>query len=130
MKNLFCFLLTVLSLGLISCSAQDGGYQNVDASEFAKHVKEHPGTVLDVRTPGEVAAGTLPNAVHINVHDADFAQRAGKLAKDQPVYVYCKAGGRSARAAKQLVEMGFKDVYNLSGGITAWKSAGNKIVTQ
>ena len=130
MKNLLCFLFSILTLGLVSCTGQNAAYQNMDAAEFAKHIKEHPGTVLDVRTPGEVAAGTLPNAKHINIHDADFATRAAELNKDQPVYVYCKAGGRSARAAKQLVSMGFKDVYNLSGGITAWKSAGNKIVTQ
>ena len=130
MRNFLCFLFSILTLGLVSCSAQEQGFQNLDAAQFKEHIASNPGIVLDVRTPQEVAQGTLPKAEHINIHDANFAERAGGLNKEQPIYVYCKAGGRSARACKQLVSLGFKDVYNLSGGITAWKSSGYNIVAQ
>jgi rhodanese-related sulfurtransferase len=46
----------------------------------------------------------------------------------KPVLVYCRSGGRSARASKQLEKLGYKVVYDLDGGITAWKKAGKKVV--
>jgi thioredoxin len=39
--------------------------------------------------------------------------------------VYCKVGGRSAQAASKLAELGFKEIYNLDGGIMKWNAAGN-----
>lgn len=87
--------------------------------------KAKPGvTVLDVRTPGEVAEGHLPGATVIDISDPAFATKAAALPKDKPVYVYCRSGARSARAAGQLAGMGFPAVYNLSGGILGWGRAG------
>ncbi len=58
----------------------------------------------------------------MNAYDTDFLQQLQRLDKDQPVMVYCKVGGRSAKAAEALVKMGFKAVYELSGGILLWES--------
>jgi thiol-disulfide isomerase/thioredoxin len=52
-----------------------------------------------------------------------FEERIKYLDKNKPVYTYCLVGGRSAAAAARLREEGFKEVYNLQGGITAWKKA-------
>jgi rhodanese-related sulfurtransferase len=41
--------------------------------------------------------------------------------KNIPVFVYCRSGGRSGKAAKKMKEKGFKSVYNLEGGIIAWQ---------
>ncbi|WP_163383068.1 Ca2+-dependent phosphoinositide-specific phospholipase C [Cyclobacterium jeungdonense] len=80
--------------------------------------------VLDVRTQAEVDEGMIAGAQHIDFMQADFSQKIEKLEKGQPVFVYCKVGGRSAKAASQMREMGFKEVYHLDGGLDRWKSSG------
>jgi rhodanese-related sulfurtransferase len=80
--------------------------------------------LLDVRTTEEYQASHLKNAQNICVTNDDFQEKVKKLDKNKPVYVYCKKGGRSAAAAKILSDMGFKQVYDLQGGITNWEEDG------
>lgn len=77
--------------------------------------------VIDVRTPEEFQSGHIAAAKNINIYDADFKARLEKLNKAQPVFVYCKVGGRSAKAAKMLHDLGFTNVYDLEGGMMAWE---------
>lgn len=77
--------------------------------------------LIDVRTPGEYKDGYIQNAVNMNFFDSDFDEKINTLDKDKPTCVYCKKGGRSAKAAKMMKEKGFKKVYDLKGGITEWK---------
>tara|TARA_R110002124_G_C8971374_1_gene515145 strand:- start:8939 stop:9334 length:396 start_codon:yes stop_codon:yes gene_type:complete len=77
--------------------------------------------LLDVRTEEEYGVSHLKDAQNICVTNADFAEKVKTLDKNKPVYVYCKKGGRSAKAAKILEEMGFTKVYDLEGGITQWE---------
>ncbi len=79
--------------------------------------------LVDVRTPEEFKTGYINGAVNMNAYDADFLQQLQRLDKDQPVMVYCKVGGRSSKAVEALVKMGFKEVYELSGGILLWESS-------
>ena len=103
---------------------------NVNVSQFAKMMNDVPDLqVLDVRTPEEVAQGTIKGAKVINIFDADFAERAIKeLDKSKPLAVYCKMGGRSSRAINVLSQHGFTKTYNLSGGITQWRAEGKETV--
>ncbi|WP_235954667.1 Ca2+-dependent phosphoinositide-specific phospholipase C [Cyclobacterium salsum] len=80
--------------------------------------------LLDVRTQAEVDEGMITGAAHIDFMQADFSQRIEKLEKGQPVFVYCKVGGRSSKAAEQMREMGFEKVYHLEGGLDEWKALG------
>ncbi len=80
--------------------------------------------VLDVRTPEEVAGGTLPGATVIDIYEADFADRVLELDRAVPYLVYCKAGGRSAKAAEFMEANGFGDVRDFGGGWMAWADAG------
>lgn len=80
--------------------------------------------LLDVRTPQEYKVGHLSGAQNNNIANAAFIQKAQVLDKNRPVFVYCKTGMRSAHAAQQLEELGFKEVYDLEGGITNWKKTG------
>lgn len=79
--------------------------------------------LIDVRTQEEYAVSHLKNAQNICVTDEDFRDKVVSLDKYKPVYVYCKSGGRSAKAAKILKEMGFTKVYDLQGGITSWEAS-------
>jgi rhodanese-related sulfurtransferase len=78
--------------------------------------------VIDVRTPREVAGGTIENAQNINFYDDDFSAQVAGLDREKPVFLYCKKGGRSSQALKIFQGLGFKEVYELEGGYTAWES--------
>ncbi|MBK1784435.1 rhodanese-like domain-containing protein [Prauserella cavernicola] len=85
--------------------------------------------LLDVREPDEWAAGHAPEAVHIPL--GDLPARAGELADlpdDRPVYVVCRSGGRSARAAAWLNAAGLADAINVAGGMKSWHTEGRAIV--
>ncbi|MCI0751574.1 MAG: rhodanese-like domain-containing protein [Flammeovirgaceae bacterium] len=84
--------------------------------------------VVDVRTVDEFNQGHLPNAILIDYYKEDFKQQLSKLDKNKTLFVYCAAGGRSADAARQLMDLGFKNVIDLEGGMGAWKTAGKKII--
>lgn len=79
--------------------------------------------LVDVRTLEEFRAGHLPNAKNICVTDDDFQEKVAGLDKDRPIYVYCRSGKRSAKAAKILREMGFTEIYDMDGGILNWEES-------
>jgi rhodanese-related sulfurtransferase len=88
---------------------------------------DRPGALLlDVRSPGEWNddVGHIEGARLIPI--ADLPQRLEEIAswKDQPVIVVCRVGARSGQAADLLVQRGFVEVYNLEGGMVAWRRAG------
>lgn len=89
-----------------------------------KLLQDNPGVLLDIRTPEEVSEGFLKNASFINFYDENFLQKASWVKKNQPIYVYCHAGGRSSKAAEMLIELGFREVYNLVGGYSKWVEDG------
>jgi rhodanese-related sulfurtransferase len=83
--------------------------------------KDSSAQLIDVRKKEEFAVSHLKDAQNICVTDSDFKDKVADLDKDKPVYVYCKKGGRSARAAKILKALGFTKIYDLQGGITNWE---------
>lgn len=76
--------------------------------------------LVDVRTPEEFAAGHLETATNINWYDEDFVERFKDIDKGETIYVYCKKGGRSAKAQEKLKSLGFTKVVNLEGGYDAY----------
>jgi len=80
--------------------------------------------ILDVRTPKEWAeTGVIPGAVKITL--TELNKNLDKLPpKNRPILVYCKAGARGQYALTYLKLLGYKNVKNLKGGITAWLNAG------
>lgn len=112
------FLIVLLSV--FSCQSQPKE-QLLEAENFQFRLKSTPNSQLvDVRTPGEFASGHLAGAVNIDFYSPDFEKQLGKLSKENPVFVYCKVGGRSEDAAKILRKNGFNVVYELQGGIMKW----------
>jgi rhodanese-related sulfurtransferase/rubrerythrin len=75
-------------------------------------------TFLDVRQPKEYEQGHIPGAKLIPV--SDLTERLNEIDPKKKTVVYCAIGGRSRVAAQILAGKGFKDIYNLSGGIKAW----------
>ena len=75
--------------------------------------------LLDVRPDKEYAQGHIPGAVHVPL--TDIGNKVKKLKKDKELVVYCRSGNQSIWAIKRLMGMGYKNLYNLKGGYSAWK---------
>jgi len=80
--------------------------------------------LVDVRTEEEYEVSHLKNAQNICVTSDDFREKVASLDKMKPVYVYCKSGKRSTKAASILIELGFTKVYDLQGGHQSWEKEG------
>lgn len=120
-KMLF-ILLTALFFG---CAPSGQAGEILDASAFKAYMESHPSAqLLDVRTPQEWQGGYIQGAHLVNWFDGQFDVLVEQeLAKDKPVLVYCAAGGRSAKAMSKLMKLGYQEVYDLQGGLTAWRNA-------
>lgn len=122
MKNIF-FSLSVLVLVASSCVKHQEGVSLVDSNKFEEQMKEPTSQIVDVRTSEEFSDGHITNALNMDVTADDFESKIATLDKEKPVMVYCKAGGRSAKAAGILKDKGFKQVYDLDGGMIGWNEA-------
>ena len=92
----------------------------VKPEEFKELLKLENRQLVDVRTADEYSGGKIEDAVNIDYFSADFKDRFADFDKEKPLLVYCAAGGRSAKAASVLKEMGFKEIYDLSEGYNGW----------
>lgn len=135
-------LALVLALGLLfaagcqvgapAAKSEDSraakGYTDVTVQQAKDMLDKGEGLVLlDVRTPEEYAEGHIQNSKLLPLQE--LRQRAEKeLPKDSTIVVYCRTGVRSAQASQILVDLGFREVYNVLGGIEAWKAAGAAVV--
>ena len=130
MKNIFYFF--TITLLFISCQGQTAKHiHTLDVKSYAEKIKTTSNAqILDVRTPDEYNVHHLENATNVNWNGDDFVTNAITYNKSKPIFVYCKVGGRSAQAANKLSEMGFKEIYNLDGGIVKWSAAGMKKSTK
>jgi len=84
--------------------------------------------LLDVRTPEEFEAGHLGGAVNLDFYGADFRKSLAQLDTGNIYLVYCRSGNRSSTALGIMEELGFKEAYNLLGGIIAWEGEGFPVV--
>lgn len=84
------------------------------------------GVLLDVRTPDEFSLGAIPNAINIPLDG--IRDRLDEIPRDQPIYIYCAVGLRGYLASRILMQHGFTDVYNLSGGYKLYYSATAPII--
>lgn len=118
----FASIFILLASLLIGCNAQTSkAVKTIDCAAFEKFINANKKLqLIDVRTTIEYSESHLQNANNININDGNFEQEILKLDKTKPILVYCKAGGRSEKAANKLAELGFKEIYNLDGGILKW----------
>lgn len=98
--------------------------EDLPPAQFRDQLEAQRGLLLDVRTPGEIARGKLAGASVIDFNAPKFEQKVSLIARDKPVFVYCASGNRSGQAAALMSRLGFAKVYNLTGGIGAWKASG------
>ncbi|MBT5218488.1 MAG: rhodanese-like domain-containing protein [Woeseia sp.] len=110
--------------------------QEIEPLALGKHLDDNP-VVIDVREPDEFARGAIPGAVNIPRGVLEFELKQHPVLNcephpvvvmpEQPIYLYCRSGGRSALAAASLQTMGFANVWSLAGGYCAWESQGHPV---
>jgi len=124
MKHLFLLGISLLFLCSVSCSNGQTNGQALDPKTFATRITATSGaTLIDVRTPKEFSKGHIEHALNYNWNGEDFDKQVSTLDKNKPVFVYCLSGGRSGEAAEKMRSSGFKEVYELSGGMMEWRNA-------
>ncbi|MEW6313718.1 MAG: rhodanese-like domain-containing protein [Pseudomonadota bacterium] len=97
-------------------------FQNITAEKLHELHLNGDVTLVDVRSEAEVARGIIAGALHVPLHA--LPTRVAQLDNTRPLVLYCHAGGRSAQGCLFLAGKGFREVYNLQGGILAWLSYG------
>ncbi|WP_298996776.1 rhodanese-like domain-containing protein [uncultured Tenacibaculum sp.] len=116
------FLVGLFLTVVLSCKPQTNEAKDITV-ENLQVVLENEDNVqlLDVRTPQEWAEGVIKDPIKIDITGDDFEGKVlEKLDKSQPVYIYCRSGGRSKKATELLAKKGYK-AYNVLGGILEWE---------
>lgn len=133
MKKSFTIILVFLSLMACQTNSQKKAettesesqisvYERLTVEQFQyKLTAVANAQLVDVRTPEEYEAGKIGEAINLNFYDDNFKTEIAKLNKEQPVLIYCQAGGRSKKAANMLVDLGFKEIYELEVGYSGWE---------
>ena len=96
-------------------------YENISALELKARIddpKDKSYLIIDIRTPQEYDAGHIPEAVNLPLGTLGY--KAYSLDKTKDIIAYCNTGVTSKVACQILINAGFKDVYNLTGGVQAW----------
>ena len=105
-----------------SRSATSANVEVLEVEEFKKAVHMNKVQLVDVRTYREFKGGHIARALNIDYFKGDaFFKEFEKMDKTKPLYLYCRSGNRSNRAAHKLAARGFEKVYDLKGGILRWK---------
>lgn len=111
----YFLLISSLFFFLVGCAqSKTKPITEVSQNEFNNVI------LVDVRTPEEYESGHIEKAININWFDSDFEKKFASISKDETIYVYCKAGGRSLKAQEKLKALGYLKVVNLEGGHDAY----------
>jgi len=93
-------------------------YREISPKELSKLMKENKLQLIDCRTPEELTVSKVNGFVNIPMHEIHL--RMNEFSKEDDLYIMCRSGHRSADVCEYLYQHGFKEVYNVVGGINAW----------
>jgi len=104
------------------------GYSSISPAESTKMINHDDALIIDVRESNEYSGGHIINSLHIPL--ASIKSRLGEIEKykNRKLILACRSGSRSSSACATLKKEGFEQVFNLSGGVTAWESANLPLV--
>jgi len=109
----------------LSCKQNEKGVINVvSQEEMQELIQLDSAQLVDVRTADEYRAGFISNAQNIDFTSPTFEDDVKVLDKNKPVLLYCQKGGRSAKCAEKMMNLGFTKIYDLKGGFSKWKHNG------
>ncbi len=105
-----------------------GKISKIKVTDFSKIITDKNVQLVDVRTPEEYAEGYIKGFVNVNFKKRTFPDYINAIDKNKPVAIYCRSANRSGKAALIMQALGFKKIYDLDGGIKAWKAANKELI--
>jgi rhodanese-related sulfurtransferase len=117
-------LLSLLLGGLVFLpAARAVTYGDITAFELKNRIDagDQGLIIVDIRSAAKYDAGHIPTAVDIPLRE--FGVQVYTLDRTKDIVVYCDLGVQSKLACEVLISAGFKDVYNLTGGLQEWPYA-------
>lgn len=147
-QPLLIVVLTIVAVTLVACGGNEAAPAEINLDDETQTVPvAGGGSYTDVSVAGLAALNEEEEFPLINVHipyegeieDTDLfipyneiEQHLDELPvdKDARIVLYCRSGSMSAQAAQTLVDLGYTDVWNLDGGMIAWRNAGRTLLNQ
>lgn len=119
-------------LGALACGKVDTPegvtYEVLSPDDFESKLKQaNDIQLVDARTPPEVAKGQLTGALNYDYKADEINKAIDELDKTKPVFIYCGSGIRSRKSADIMIKAGFKEIYDMEGGMKAWLAAGKAV---
>ncbi len=100
-----------------------GSISPKEGSSIIEKNRDNPNfIILDVRTPQEYSPEHISGAINVDYYSNSFRSNLNQLDKGKTYLIYCRSGRRSGLALDVMRELSFSEVYNIAGGILAWKA--------
>ncbi|MBT3560713.1 MAG: rhodanese-like domain-containing protein [Flavobacteriaceae bacterium] len=129
MNTIFNYFFTFIFFMLFSCGLNSNSSINqMNSDELLDFIEINNAILVDVRTQDEYNSGYIENSLNIDYLSNDFSENIEKLDKNISIILYCRSGKRSSMSANKLSKLGFKEIYNLDGGILKWIEIGNSVI--
>jgi len=123
-RVMLCSILLSFTLLLAGQTDTSLNYTAVGPEDFLTLIRFKKNAVLiDVRLPSEYRKGHIEKSINIPVKlsHKKFIRKVSFIPKESVILLYCESDMRSIHAAKRLYDAGYRKIYILEGGITAWK---------
>lgn len=125
MKRLFLLALLLNLFFATYAQTTKNAIKKVSVAKLERKLRKEV-QLIDVRTAEEFNLQHIEKAININIDDSTFNKKLQLLDKSKPVYLYCRSGKRSNKAAHKMAALGFNKIYDLKGGILAWDKKKSK----
>jgi len=114
----FVVVANLLVISMLQANVK--GAHSVSALELPQLQRDGKAVIIDVNDTAQFAQSHIPDAENFLLNDINANNKALLKYKDKTTIVVCQTGGRSTKAAKALLALGFTDVHMLRGGMTSW----------
>ncbi len=122
-NHLILFTALLVISGLLAYNLIQGDKGSIDPLGATELINRREATVIDVRAAADYAKGHIINSINIPINGFKNQTAALKKYREQPLIVTCRSGNQSQLACMLLRKAGFREVFNLRGGVLAWEAA-------
>lgn len=112
-------VLVVGTLLIVLFTSNKGEITKIDVETLQNKLENDDITLIDVREVEEYEGGHIEGAVNAPLSTLNETELP--YAKDDPIYIICRSGNRSAQAARLLNDRGYTEIYDVTGGMIAWE---------
>ncbi len=113
---------------LIEVESGNGSFADISVSRASVMIQNRIGdtefVLLDIRRPSEFNSGHIEGAINLDYYDEGFRDDLDMMDKGKTYLIYCRTANRTGKTMPVMQDLGFGDVYNMAGGISAWKDEG------